>query len=375
MIDISERKCTGCGECVAICPSNAISMTISDEGFWYPVVNNDYCVKCGKCVNSCPVISAKPIIERDSDVYVSWTNNDNIRENSSSGGIFSELALEILKRNGTVIGAVFDVKSHEVIHRIIQSEEELYQIQGSKYVQSFISKEIYYSIKEYLEEDYYVLFSGTPCQVAGIKQFLNKEYEKLILIDIVCHGVPSPRVWKMYLEDMERIYKDNIINCNFRFKGNGWKKFEMYLKFGSKEYSKWFNLDAYGKSFINNMFLRTCCYDCRFKEKTREGDITLGDFWKVSAKYDFDDKGCSLVICSTDKGKEFFGFIKDNVFFDNAKIEDAYPGNYALYKSSSYYKKRNDAFEMLNKKGFINTLNYYMGDTIIHKIMRKLKII
>ena len=191
-------------------------------------------------------------------------------------------------------------------------------------------------------------------------------------MDIVCHGVPSPQVWQKYLEYMKKKYSEDIVNAQFRSKNHGWKKFEMELTFKTYYYSKWFNEDLYGKAFVNNMFLRECCYNCIYKSDKREADISLGDFWKAPIKYDKDDKGTSLVIINSCKGREIFDEIKNRIFFEEILLEEAYPGNYALYRSSGRFQERERAFEMLKKKDFEQVINYYYGNSLMVRIRRKI---
>ena len=219
MIDIKDKsKCCGCSACVNICPNNAISMDIDDDGFKYPIVDVGKCINCGLCEKACPYNNEyiKKNIYDKSIAYGGWNNDDEIRKKSTSGGIFSAISKYILNNNGVVCGAIYNEK-FEVVHEIIDNIDDLEKIYGSKYVQSDL-KDNFRRIKKYLNDGRLVLFSGTPCQVSGLNSFLVKEYENLYTCDIVCHGVPSPKVFEKYKRELEEANNSEILNINFRDK-------------------------------------------------------------------------------------------------------------------------------------------------------------
>lgn len=372
MVQKLHMKCTGCNACKAVCKFDAISIISQEDGFWYPHIDESKCTNCGECLRKCPVANTKDSNSYISDIYAAWNLDEKIRHISSSGGIFSVIAENIIDNGGYVVGAAFNTNITEVKHIIINKKEDLALLRGSKYLQSYISETIYKKVLELLKNGKCVLFSGTPCQVAGMKRFLQIDYKEFITVDIICHGVPSPQVWQKYLEYMKKKYLEDIVNAQFRSKNHGWKKYEMELTFKTNHYSKWFIEDLYGKSFINNMFLRECCYNCIYKSDKREADISLGDFWKAPIKYDKDDKGTSLVIINSCKGREIFDEIKNRIFFEEILLEEAYPGNYALYRSSGRFQERERAFEMLKKKDFEQVINYYYGNSLMVRIRRKI---
>lgn len=375
MVGEIGKKCTGCNVCLAVCEKNAILLNKNSDGFWYPIIYDDKCVKCNKCWKSCPIVEKKENIEYNAVVtYVAKNKNENVRFKSSSGGIFHALAMKILNNNGYVVGAALNADMHSVQHIIINDFNMLEKIQGSKYVQSFISAEVYLKVVEFVKGGKDVLFSGTPCQISAIKKILLRDYKNFYTVDIVCHGVPSPLAWERYVDEMEKLKKDNLVNVNFRSKIHGWKKYEMNLDFVNTSYSQWFNKNCYGKSFINSIFLRECCYDCRFKGFPRVGDISLGDFWGIEEKYD-DDKGTSLVIANTKKGKVLLTEIRNEICFDEISITKAYPGNYALLVSSKRFESREEAFEMLKKdnSSFSSVVNKVTHVPLIKKVFNKIK--
>lgn len=219
MIDIKDKtKCCGCSSCVNTCPNNAISFNIDNNGFKYPIVDIGACINCGLCEKVCPYNSeyVKKDVYEKSIAYGGWNTDDVVRKNSTSGGIFSAISKFILENNGVICGAIYNEKL-EVVHEIVDNIKDLEKIYGSKYVQSDM-KDNYKKIREYLNNGRLVLFSGTPCQVEGLNSFLGNEFENLYTCDIVCHGVPSPKVFKKYKEELEERHNSEIININFRDK-------------------------------------------------------------------------------------------------------------------------------------------------------------
>ncbi|MDU7028129.1 Coenzyme F420 hydrogenase/dehydrogenase, beta subunit C-terminal domain [Robinsoniella peoriensis] len=374
MIEKYHDKCTGCNVCSSVCKKEAIALKIDDKGFWYPVVDANKCVKCGRCESICPVSNKYKLDNHLNMIYVAQNRDNNIRKNSSSGGIFYSIAKNILDMDGFVVGAAFSEDYHTVHHIIINDEKDLYKLQGSKYVQSYIEPQIYNDIKNLLEDRKRVLFSGTPCQINAINKIFSKQYNNFLTIDIVCHGVPSPLTWKEYVIEAEKKYNAKLTKANFRAKPNGWKRYELLLKFSNQTYSKWFNEDAYGKSFIHNIFLRDCCYTCQFKGIPRNADISLGDFWGIDKEYD-DDKGTSLLIVNSLQGKELLESISNEINYTDIKIEKAFPGNYALLKSSKYFEKREDAFKRLKDSNysFSSIVKKYTHVSLIKRVINKVQ--
>lgn len=379
MINILDKKnCTGCFACQNICPVEAITMDSDYEGFFYPKINFSKCIKCGKCERICPIIKKKNQNNSDKKIfaYASKTINENIRKKSSSGGIFTEVALFILNNNGVVFGASFD-ENHNVVHIKIDKKEDLYKLQGSKYVQSHIGN-TYKIAKENLDFGKIVLFTGTPCQIAGLYSFLGKEYENLFTQDIVCHGVPSPYVWKKYIEYRESIIKSKVQSVNFRNKKTGWRNYSIIINFkNTKKYTKIFSNDLYGRSFLNNFCLRPSCYSCNFKNKIRESDFTLADFWgieKIYSKID-DNKGVSLVLINSLKAYKLFQSIKENIEMINVNYDDALKFNQSIIKSAVLNNKRDDFINCVREKGFKNASKKYLKTPYYIKIKKSFKII
>lgn len=361
-MELFDRKdiCTGCFSCINICPNKSIKMCSDKEGFWYPKINEQTCVNCGLCKKKCP-INQKQNLKFVPKAYACYFKDKDVRYQSSSGGIFSALAENIFKLNGFVFGAAINEK-YNVEHISVTNSSQLHLLRGSKYVQSSIN-DSYTKIKSLLGEGKKVYFSGTPCQVAGLISFIGREHPDLICQDIICHGVPSPKVWKNHLEKIMKKKKNNKpISINFRDKRNGWNDFGLSIQFESEEYFNQKNNDSFMKSFLGNLSLRPSCYNCQFKTAERISDITLADCWGIehlNKDINYTD-GVSLVMVHTEKGKKFFEEINQSLECFEINIESALKYNSAAIKSVEEPKDR---------KLFFKLLNYFQLDTIL-KILK-----
>lgn len=374
MIDLKnkdKKNCTGCYACSSICPYHCIAMEVDSEGFWYPKVDRDKCVECKMCINVCPTIN-KIKIERNPIAYACINKDENVRFQSSSGGIFTLIAEKVIDNGGIVFGVEFD-KEFKVVHNYIENKESLYKFRGSKYLQSIIG-ESYRKVKEFLDEGREVLFSGTPCQIGGLKAYLGKQYKNLFCIDIICHGVPSPKVWKKYITYHENIVNSQIRKVNFRSKCEGWKRYAISLLFeNGVKYVQTFNKDLYMTAFLRDICLRPSCYTCEFKTLHRQSDITLADFWGIQnilPKLD-DDKGTSLVFINSSNGQYMFDQIKNNMLYREVDIESAVFYNSSAIQPAKYNNKRDSFFEELDKLPFDELINKYCTDNIFVRIKRK----
>lgn len=368
---VNKNECCGCCACVNICPKKAIVMEENDKGFNYPVIDQIKCINCGMCKNVCPILNNKKENVKKLNAYACFNNNFDERLNSSSGGIFVLIAKEIIKRNGVVFGAAFD-NSFMIRHSFVEKESDLKKIMGSKYTQSLIENS-YKKVKEFLDEDRYVLFTGTPCQIEGLKSFLRKDFKKLYTQDIVCHGVPSPKVWKKYLDYQKYKYDDDISSISFRNKSNGWTSFGMNIEFNTKNYNLNHQDDLFMKMFLSNLCLRDSCYHCHFKKKYRESDITLADYWGINNihKEMNDDYGISLVVINSNKGKELFESIKKNIVFKETNLDAAIKYNPAMINSVNISKNRNSFFENIDKVNFQKLAKKYVPTPSILSRMKK----
>lgn len=311
---ISEKECCGCSACLNICPKNAINMVKNINGFIYPQIDFIACIECGLCNKVCsfqnnPVEKKEPI-----QAYAAINKNKEKLLLSSSGGIFSALSSYVFEKNGVVFGCAYD-EMMEPKHIWVDDDKDLFKIQGSKYVQSKIG-ETYKDVKIFLESERYVLFTGTPCQIAGLKSFLGKEYANLITADIICHGVPSAYFFSGYIDYLESNLNGRIIDLKFRDKSRGWGHFEkiIYLKDGKIKKKLIHSIDSYYHTyFMEGDTLRENCYKCKYACISREGDFTMGDFWGIDKihpeiKY---DQGVSLFFVNSNKGESHInGLIK-----------------------------------------------------------------
>lgn len=374
MICVDKKEmCCGCSACVNCCPKKCITMKEDREGFLYPEVNRQECMNCGLCEKVCPVLN-KTELSGDTRAYAVFACEDGIREKSSSGGVFSLLAEQVLCEGGYVFGCAFDAKL-KAEHIGITDYSELKRLQGSKYVQSDL-KSSFHTVKQLLEEGKQVLFSGTACQMEGLKKFLGKHYESLLLVDVVCHGVPSPKVWEQYKEYQERIYDAKISGLSFRDKSKGWKDYRVRLNFenGQTYVSRSWD-DVYMKSFIKNLISRPSCYDCKFRQWHRESDITLGDFWgaeQVLPQWN-DDKGISLVLIHSEKGQRMLQSISEKLRIKEVEKEAAVEKNRSVIAPIVVPKEREKFFAVLNEKGYDAAVQKYVKDGFLYKVKNALK--
>ena len=350
----SKDVCCGCAACAQSCVKQCVNMTLDDEGFLYPEFNKELCINCRKCEQVCPVINVA--IPNDSILgcYVGYTNNRDERLKSSSGGLFGLFAEYVLLNNGVVYGAAFDTDF--LVHHIrVDSVNSLPKLQGSKYLQSRIEN-TFIEVKKDLDNNLIVLYSGTACQIAGLKLFLKKDYSNLLTIDILCHGVTSPSVWNAYISYLSQKYDGKIKHVSFRNKEFGWKNFVTNIGFDNgKEYIKSHNTDLFMRLFLSNTILRPSCYNCRFKNLNRPSDITLGDAWgisKVLPEMD-NDMGTSIILLHTESGKKYLDSIDDKITKTTIDIDRILPATADSRKSVNVNSKRDQFFRMLNKNSFV----------------------
>lgn len=318
-------------------------------GFSQVVISQDLCVDCGKCVQVCPVTARK---RREwPKVYAAWSKDGEIRKSSSSGGLFSELARQILAQGGVVYGASL-VDPYTVQYIGVDKEQDLEKLRRSKYVQSQIGM-CYREVKKQLDQGKAVLFCGLPCQVAGLQSFLSQEYEKLYTIRLICGGADSPLAYRKYVETLEIKHHTSVQKIVFRDKAMGWKRIGISAEFkNGGKYSQDQYHDPFMRGYIEQRFyLRPSCGQCLFKGVDSEADITLGDFWKVEKRLD-SDEGTSLVLVHTPKGEHLFASLKNRIFQEQRTVEEALKGNSALVFSKGPSKFEPYFFEMLKRYSF-----------------------
>jgi len=302
-----REECTGCAACYSGCPKNAISMVRDKEGFLYPEVDHDLCVECGHCTVICPALNKREQREHLPVAFAAWNRDENVRRDSTSGGVFSLLADYVFEDGGVVFGAALDAKMH-LRHIACWSKEELRHLRGAKYVQSDIG-DTYRQIRKLVESGRKVLFSGTPCQVDGLYRYLGYRPENLLSCDLVCHGVPSPGVWEDMVDSIQRETGRKIQNVRFRNKVSGWKGSHLTTLFeGGTVSSRPLTQTEYGRAFGRALFLRPSCYRCTYASMNRPGDFTLGDFWGLRDDElpEEQHKGVSLLLVNTPQGSHVF---------------------------------------------------------------------
>ncbi len=356
-------------------------MKENDEGFLYPFIDEDKCNDCGLCIRTCPVNRATGVDiaahGAGKAAFACYTKNDEVRAKSSSGGVFSQLAAKALEKKGVVFGASFD-SDFRVRHSYIENNEELDGLRRSKYVQSDIAN-TFKEAKKFLQEGRHVLFCGTPCQIAGLKAFVGKDYERLITCDLACFGVPSPRVWRMYLDHLEMKNSGKTQAVSFRDKSGGWKDYRMDIGFkNGAKYQVQAKKELYFIGFGKNILSRSSCFDCRFRVWNSGADITLADFWgieKMGGIIKDDNRGVSLVITHSTAGEAALKEITDDVYISACDINEAVKYNPRLVSSAAEPAGRRAFFEDMAKGCDFDTLRRkYMDNTSVkYKIKCMLK--
>lgn len=397
-INISDKqKCSGCNACHEICPQHCISMSEDSVGALYPKVDISKCIECGACTKVCPFINPlKPLHPKACYAAININLKDRLK--SSSGGVFVALAREVISKGGVVIGAVFTA-DWNVKHVAAETMEEVLSMMGSKYVQSD-TQGTYSKAREYLNAGRSVLYSGTPCQIAGLKHYLKKDYSNLLAVEVICHGTPTPGIWQSYLDEIiirpqgdgkirfrpnSQLLKDgaHIESVNFRDKREGWKKFGFALSLveackgeeNSVLHSIYqpFVQNEYMHAFLRNWSLRPSCYSCEAKSGKSQADLTIGDFWGVEKYSDlpFDDKGTSCVVVRSAKGAEAIRLSELNL--TECKYTTVFEGNPSIEESValSYNAKRFN--RIFRKYGFCEAYNKMLHPSILYRFCRLIK--
>lgn len=367
-----RNLCTGCMACVQACPKKCISIKQSSTGFSYPEINQKLCINCDICKNTCPVLNKYLDDYVKPQIYAGKNKDDYIRIKSSSGGIFYSLAKDVIDSGGVVFGAKF-VDKYTIKHVKCDNIDELCYLLESKYIQSDVNT-TFVQTAEYLKQGKMVLYCGTPCIIAGLKRFLKIDYDNLITIDFVCHGVPSPKSWKEYLEYLEKKYNSKVIKVSFRNKETGWKNYSLEFVFeDGKIIRERVSENIYMKSFLAHYNLRPSCFECSFKNMHRESEITLGDYWEVDKSHPElnDDKGISLIFVHTMKGKKILDKINneiDTFFIDD---ENVISSSFSYLNSASKSCFQIPFEKKWLKNGFVYAIQSYTSNSLLEKVKRR----
>jgi len=371
MIDkVSVQECAICGACINACPVDAISLDKVHLDFRYPQIKEDICIHCNQCEKVCPILGNKGKPDDGYPVaFAAKSENDPMRMRSSSGGAFYELADQMLRDGGYVCGAVFDDEFY-VKHILSYAKEDILRMMGSKYAQSDVGY-CYREVKDVLEKGCKVLFSGCPCQVAGLRTFLGKEYPNLVLVELICHGIPSDHMLQTYIGMQERKYGAKLTKMEFRNKKKGWHNSSVRMEFENHRiYSIPYTADAYTIGFLRNITLKSSCYDCHFRNFTAGSDITLGDFWGAEVELPEDDnKGISAILVNSGKGMDIID--RCNLALTPANVETVIKYNKNLLCSAALSPQRSLFYASADTNGLEKAIRRYLEESTIQKLKRQ----
>lgn len=364
MVNNINCNCTGCSACMVSCPQNAITMVSDEKGFKYPKIELSRCVNCDLCIEVCPMEKIRPQ-SMVKGVYAVQHKDLNVLKESTSGGMFTAISDYILKKGGIIYGAMFD-EDMLVRHMRVDSHEQRNRMRGSKYVQSDL-KDIFKDIKKDLVDGKIVLFVGTPCQIDGLKNFLSVQYDRLVCLDLICHGVPSPLIFKEHLSFLSSKYNTKIMDYKFRSKKWGWHKHIEIIYGENKDYFLTPYTDLWKSLYYSRVIMRPSCNQCRYSNLNRCGDITIGDcrgIDKITQKYD-SYNGVTLTIINTVKGSEIFEELKENLEICSVNIEDLLQP--PLIKSGGENSYSEDFFRNYIEKGYEYAVKKYYGKLYVAK--------
>jgi len=352
-VECLKKKCTGCAFCETVCPTQAISFEVDEEGFLQPKINLMLCSFCGNCYDKCILSTQRENMKPVNRVYAAFSLDLETRNYSTSGGVFTELAKVILQQNGIVIGAAYQ-EDFSVKHEVIYDAKDISRLSQSKYVQSDVRH--IYSLLDDIDENAVVLFVGTPCQIVAFQQYMKKKKNPAVYIDFICRGVNSPRVFKYYLNELQDKNKSKITKVWFKNKENGWNNFKTRVEFENGTfYAEDRITDAFMRGFLkHNLYMRKSCYECSFKGEKRVSDITLADFWGVefdNSQIDI-EKGVSAVLIHSETGQKLFSLLKNSIYFEERCLEDIKKRNLCIDISIKEGDKRTEFYRRLKNEAF-----------------------
>lgn len=370
-----KEECSGCGACLAACPKEAISLIEDKCGFVYPYIDENKCISCGKCLKTCRFSESGLDSKENYRVYVAAAKSEELLSTSTSGGIFATVAKEIVKQGGVAYGAAWR-EDFTVEHIGITDISELSKLQGSKYTQSRIYK-CFTIIKKQLLDGETVLFSGTPCQVSALYSYLGKQYDNLYTIDIICHGVASNQMLQDDIKFLESKYHGKAASVAFRTKDKGWGTAGNII-IGGKKYSyDVTNSPYYYYYYLANTIFRDSCYNCRFAGEPRQGDLTIGDYWRIETAHpdiSIDEtKGISCVLVNSDKGEKLIDICQEELILIDSTLEKIRERNGQLRAPCDKPEKRKEILKLYTERDYKKIITYWKKDSRKDRMIEKLK--
>lgn len=377
MLQIPVPNCCGCTACMNVCPKAAIEMKEDFEGFLYPELDETKCINCGLCQKVCPIINPPKISEKLQRCVVARNHDPEVLQESTSGGFIDALAEHILREyHGSVCGVAYD-EEFMPLHRIVQTREETTGFRNSKYAQSVLG-DTFSKVKQLLQQEKYVLFIGTPCQVAGLNSFLQKNYDTLVTVDIVCRSIPSPLLWREYIKWQEQRNKSKVVKVSCRKKTYGYHSGALEIEFANgRHYAGSNRVDYFMKCFHNDVCSRPSCYDCQFKTLHRCSDFTVFDSWKPDVIAQLpggdDDRGYSNVLAHTQKGRLILEQMNNVIVFD-ADVEKMMAFTGGMERTSVERKSgREEFYHSLASDGFHKTAQKYSPVSTVDRLIEGVK--
>lgn len=371
MIEITDKfNCCGCTACAAICPKSCISMKEDNEGFLYPTVDKEACVNCGACDRVCPILNNVPEKPFEQKAYIVQHKDSQILRESTAGGAFTAIAKYTINNGGVVFGVAYD-DNFKVHHTLITKIDDIARFRNSKYVQSDVGN-TYKQAKIYLDSGKIVCYSGTPCQIEGLKKYLKKDFDNLITVDVVCRAVPSPGIWEKYITMMNEKH-GQISSVRFRDKTLGYQYSTMEIKDSDgKTYRDGIEAQPWLRMFFSGMIIRPSCSDCKFRSRYRRSDFTIWDCFNIySIDKSFNENiGTTRVLLHTQKAEHIFDRVKDDFIYKEISAETAVNGVREMQKSPELNSRRDEFFKDVNKLPMDNLLKKYFPRTVKVRIKR-----